>query len=96
MEVTTSDIEELYIHLGFRKPDTNIQIHAYYQIFKTISTSYTFPEIMELLGLTDYKIKTFSESIAKKWAPAKIEKSLNYYRQYPTEISSIMHAFVMK
>lgn len=96
MEITKDDIEDLYLSIGFYPPKTNIQIRPYYEIYKYINTDYSFTEILQLIGLTPYRIETFKKAIAKKWIPKKLEESTNYYKQFQTEIRAIMEAFVKK
>lgn len=94
MELARDDLEDLYLSIAFRPPRTNAEMRAYYELYKSLNTHYTLPQIFDLIGLSKCKIDAFAVKMSKRWTVKELEHSVNYSKNYNTEIRAILQAFV--
>lgn len=96
MELSKDDIDDMFVSIAFNPPRTHGEMRAYYELYKTMNTNYTLSDIFYLLGLTKFKVEAFAVKMSKKWSVKELEHSVNYSKQFNTEIRAILELFVKK
>jgi hypothetical protein len=93
MEISEDEIEDLFVSIAFHPPRTNYELRAYYELYKSLDTAYTLPQIFSLMGVSSKKIQTFTVKMGRNWSIKELEQSVSYLKNYNTEIRAILYTF---
>jgi len=93
MDIDEDQINDFFISIAFSKPSNLVQMKAFFDIYKGVSTKYSLNQIFSLMGISLKKIDSFKTKMGKGFSPKESAESKLYLDSHKTEIQAVLSLF---